>query len=198
MTPSNHMRRAPGRRSGARGFAWLVDHGTRIPRSRRRRGGFTLVEMMVAVGVIAILAGIVVPTFTRETRKAKASSEVSAMFGELAVRQDQYKLENGRYLAAAACPSAPATKGQDATGCLTTAWTGLRVRLPQDKLACSYEVVAGTGVGTDDPLGFAFTSPAGAWFYIVATCNGDNQSGTNAQFFTSSASSAIQTKNEGS
>ncbi|MFN0251867.1 MAG: type IV pilin protein [Kofleriaceae bacterium] len=195
--PSNHTRR-PRRRSGARGFAWLFEHGTRIRRSRRRGRGFTLIEMVITVAVIGILAAIVVPKFTSETRKAKASSEVNAMFGELAIRQDQYKLENGRYVAAAACPSAPATRGQDASGCLSTAWDGLRVRLPQEKIACSYEMVAGVGVGTDDPLGFSFTSPAGAWFYIVATCNGDNDSGTNAQFFTSSASSAIQKQDEGS
>ncbi|MGE0395767.1 MAG: type II secretion system protein [Kofleriaceae bacterium] len=169
-----------------------------ITRSRRGKRGFTLIEMMVTVAIIAILAAIVVPQFTRETRKSKASTEVGAMFGELAVRQDQYKLENGAYLTTAACPSAPVTAGQDASSCLTSEWSALRVRLPQEKLACSYEMVAGVGTGTDNPSGFTFASPAGSWFYIIATCDGDNRSATNAKFFTSSTSSELQKQNEGS
>jgi type II secretory pathway pseudopilin PulG len=154
--------------------------------------------MMVTVAIIALLAAVVVPQFTRETRKSKASTEVAAMFGELTVRQEQYKLENGEYLTTAACPSAPVTAGQDATSCLSTVWSVLRVHLPQDKLACSYEMVAGVGAGTNNPSGFTFTSPGGGWFYVIATCDGDNQSATNAKFFTSSASAELQKQNEGS
>jgi prepilin-type N-terminal cleavage/methylation domain-containing protein len=166
----------------------------------RREQGFTLIEMMITVVVIGILAAVVVPMFTRETRKSKGSSETTAVMGELAVREEQYKLENGAYLPAAACPSTPSTAGQDASSCLTTGqpWNTLRVRLPQNKLHCSYEVVTGAGTGTTDPLGFTFSSPEGSWFYIVATCDMDGQTGTNSTYFMSSVSSEQQVQNEGS
>ena len=170
-----------------------------ILRQGSRERGFTLIEMMITVAVIAILAVIAVPMFTRESRKSKGSSEVGAMFGELAVRQDQYKLENGVYLAAAACPATSSAQGQDASGCLAAGgpWDLLRVRLPSEKLFCSYEMVRGTGTGTTDPAGFTFTSPPGEWFYIVATCDLDGQSGTNTTYFMSSESAARQVLNEG-
>jgi hypothetical protein len=59
-------------------------------------------------------------------------------------------------------------------------------------------MVAGIGAGTDDPSGFTFSSPAGGWFYIIAICDGDGQSATNAKFFTSSTSAELQKQNEGS
>jgi prepilin-type N-terminal cleavage/methylation domain-containing protein len=160
--------------------------------------GFTLVELMVTVAIIAILAAIAVPAFTKESRKSKATSEVGAMFSELAVRQDQYKLENNAYLTTAACPSAPASNGQDASACINSGgvWEPLRARLPQTKLACSYAITTGTGTGTSNPSGFSFTSPVTSWFYIIATCDMDGD-GTNALYFTSSVDSSMQKQQDG-
>lgn len=154
---------------------------------------------MVTVAIVAILAAIAVPAFTRETRKSKAKSEVNAMFGELAMREDQYKLENGTYLAAVACPSTTVPAGTAAASCVASggAWAPLRVRLPSENLVCTYTITAGTGAGTTGPTGFTFTSPPGAWFYIHAICDGDGNAATNAQYFISSTSSAIQKLNEG-
>ena len=74
-------------------------------RDRLREQGFTLMEVMITVAIIAILAAIAVPVFTKQSRKSKASSEANAVFAELSVREEQYKLENGAYLTAAACPA---------------------------------------------------------------------------------------------
>lgn len=165
---------------------------------RSRESGFTLIEMMIVVAVLAILAVVVVPMFTRETRKSKASSEVGAMFGELAVRQEQYKLENGAYLSTAKCPAAPSAKGQSPAACLAAGspWRQLRLQV-ENTLYCTYEVVAGKGAGTNNPSGFQFTSPAGAWFYIVATCDMDGNAGTLSTYFISSENPARQVQNEG-
>jgi prepilin-type N-terminal cleavage/methylation domain-containing protein len=170
-------------------------------RQRSKQRGFTLIELMVVVAVIAVLAAIAIPQFTKETRRSKGSSEVGAMMAELAVREDQYKLENGEYFdPGAACPATTVTKGQAAAGCITGTgvWVPLRVRLPQENLVCSYHVVTGTGVGTTNPGGFVFTSPAGEWFYVLATCDMDGKSTLNATYFVSSTSSKIQALNEGS
>lgn len=168
-------------------------------RRRSKRRGFTLVEVMITVAVIAVLAAIAIPQFTRETRKSKATSEVNAMFAELALRQDQYKLENGVYLAATACPATTVPAGTIATSCSATGgpWAPLRVRLPSDKLFCTYTITVGNGAGTSGPTGFTFSSPPGVWFYILATCDGDGDATQNAQYFVSSTSSAVQKLNEG-
>jgi prepilin-type N-terminal cleavage/methylation domain-containing protein len=196
-TAKNHS--IDTRQRGAAGCATSRDeHDTAQRRTRAREGGFTVIELMVTVAIIAVLAAIVVPSFTRESRKSKTTSEVAAMFGELSVREDQYKLENGDYLAAAACPSTTVSTGQDATGCVGGLWNGLRVRLPQQKLICSYEIVTGTGTGTNNPAGFSFTSPAGDWFYLLATCDGDGNTAQNATYFMASTSSSIEKRHEGS
>jgi hypothetical protein len=121
------------------------------------------------------------------------------MFAELAMREDQYKLENGAYLAAAACPSTTVRTGTSAASCVGAggAWAPLRLRLPSPTLLCSYTVTAGTGAGTSGPTGFSFASPPGAWFYLLATCDGDGNASTNAQYFISSVASTIQVQNEG-
>jgi prepilin-type N-terminal cleavage/methylation domain-containing protein len=117
--------------------------------------GFTLIELMVTVAVIALLAAVAVPAFTGQSHKSQASSEVGALLGEMAVRQDQYKLENGTYLATPLCPAAPSAQPQDVASCLApgTGWAQLKIRLPTEKLRCTYETTLGTGT-----------------FNIVATC----------------------------
>lgn len=168
-------------------------------RRRRHEKGFTLLEVMITVAVIAILAAIAIPAFTKETRKSGASSEVAAMFGELAVRQEQYRLENGGYLATTACPSTPSAQPQDASACIASGsdWEKLRVRLPTETLRCSYVTEVGSGTGTDNPEGFTFTSPPGSWFYIIATCDMDGDAATTSKYFVSSIDSKIQRQNEG-
>jgi type II secretory pathway pseudopilin PulG len=152
---------------------------------------------MVTVAIIAVLAMIAVPSFTKESRKSKGSSEVSEMIAEISVREEQYRTENGGYLAAPACPAAPATRGQDASACIAsgTPWDQLRLRIPE-RLHCSYEIVAGDGSGTVDPLGFTFSSPDEPWYYVVATCDLDGQPG-DSRYFYASTSNSRQVQNEG-
>ncbi len=171
-----------------------------------RERGFTLLELMVTVAVIAILAGIAVPMFSKESRKSKAQSEVGAVMDELAVREEQYKSENGVYLTTTACPPATSPQGttvaslSTGTGCLvsTGAWlASLRVRLDVATLYCTYTITAGSGAGTTNPSGFSFTSPVTGWFYIIATCDTDGVAATNSTYFTSSIDATLQKQNEG-
>lgn len=157
---------------------------------------------MIAVAIIAILATVVLPHWLRDSRKAKARSEVSAMFSELATKEEQYLLDNPGYLPTAACPSAPASQGQDATGCATSSgpWVPLRVMLPETNLYCSYEITTGDSTATPAPPSpFTMTSNVPqSWFYIVATCDMDGDSTTNSRYFRSSYDATIYPDLEGS
>lgn len=63
-----------------------------------RQTGFTLVELMVAVGVVGVLAAIAIPTYTSYVTSstigtAQANAEMLAAF------EDTYYYENDTYLA---------------------------------------------------------------------------------------------------
>jgi len=162
--------------------------------------GFTLLEVMITCAVIAILAAIAIPAFSRESRRGKADTEIAPMFAELSVRQEQYKIDNSRYLTTAACPATPSAAGVSAAACVAAGqpWTTLRVVLPTQKLRCSYAITTGLGdVTVTNPSAFTFVSPPISWYYIIATCDMDGVAAVTSKYFTSSVDSSIQKQNEG-
>src|SRR5437016_9268475 len=61
----------------------------------KRRGGFTLVEIMIVVAIIALLAAIAVPGFLRARKRSQASkilNDLRLIDGAV----DQYAIETGR------------------------------------------------------------------------------------------------------
>lgn len=172
-------------------------------RSRTLSSGFTLLEIMIVVALIGVLAALVVPSWTRESRKTRGDSEINAMFAELGTKLEQYKIDAGAYLTAPTCPTATSSAGIDFnTTCVTTgsAWASLRVNAPESKIRCTYSVTAGAaGTTLTPPTGFTVPSqPAGEWYYIVGTCDLDGSAGTNSTFFQSSTDTIIQKLNHGS
>jgi len=173
---------------------------------KRSQGGFTLIELMVVVAIIAILAAIVVPTFVREGRKAKADTEITAMFAEISTKEEAYKLEKGAYLDAPTCPSTTSTSGVNFnTTCVTSGnnWYNLRVNATDSAIRCKYTITNGaanTALTPGTPwtvpcsTGAACTTvtPATAWYYVIAECDMDGQGGTNAKFFQSSLETKYQ------
>jgi general secretion pathway protein G len=69
---------------------------TRTPALRRRRGGFTLVEILVVIAVIVVLAAIVAPKVFRRAGSANDTA-ARAQIEMLASALDAYRLDNGRY-----------------------------------------------------------------------------------------------------
>jgi type IV pilus assembly protein PilE len=173
----------------------------------RRQAGFTLLELMVTVAIIAILAGVAVPSFFSSSRKAKAASEVGTMFSDLRTRMDQYALENGVYPATqtetATWPAAPTPQTQPVLP-LPASWTALKVRLsgPSD-VYCGYSWI--TGVANDNSnIGaiaaaapFSFTAPSTNWYYLFAHCDMDGDNSIDSYYFSSSVDTKIRVKNEG-
>ena len=60
-----------------------------------KRGGFTLVEIMIVVAIIALLAAIAVPNFLRSRRRAQAT-QVLQDLRLIDAAVDQYAIENNK------------------------------------------------------------------------------------------------------
>lgn len=71
----------------------------------RVQKGFTLIEVMIAVAVIAILSAIAIPSYTDYIRRARITEATSAL-GNMRVKFEQFFQDNRTY--AGACTVAPA------------------------------------------------------------------------------------------
>lgn len=66
-----------------------------LSKRNTKRGGFTLVEIMIVVAIIALLAAIAVPGFLRARKRSQASRVVNDLrLIDAAV--DQYAIENNK------------------------------------------------------------------------------------------------------
>lgn len=177
---------------------------------RDRQSGFTLIEVVVTLAVVAILASIALPSFFGESRKSRASSEVQPMFNDLRVRLEQYLQENGVY---------PPTIGEgtlfptSAPGSLAainpmpTTWSDIKVRVSgPDKVVCRYTWATGAASNNGNiggiaagasPAGFGFTAPSSAWYYLLAKCDMDKDGTDFSYYFSSSVDPTIQVINQG-
>jgi prepilin-type N-terminal cleavage/methylation domain-containing protein len=68
---------------------------TMIQKLQTRRGGFTLVEIMIVVAIIALLAAIAVPNFLR-ARKRSQATRVLEDLRMIDSATDQYAIENNK------------------------------------------------------------------------------------------------------
>ena len=143
----------------------------------RRQAGFTLLELMVTVAIIAILAGVAVPSFFSTSRRAKAMSEVGTVFSDLRTRMDQYLLENGQYpvtgTEATTWPAVPGAQKQNARP-MPANWTNLKVRLSGDtQVYCGYSWITGLHDATNraDRRGGAVSFTR--WRRTGTTCSRD-------------------------
>ena len=66
-----------------------------IQKIQSRRGGFTLVEIMIVVAIIALLAAIAVPNFLR-ARKRSQATRILEDLRMLDSATDQYAIENNK------------------------------------------------------------------------------------------------------
>lgn len=64
----------------------------------KKARGFTLIELMVVVIVIAILAAIALPSYLNQTRKSRRNAAESAM-QQIALLEERYRADNATYLA---------------------------------------------------------------------------------------------------
>jgi prepilin-type N-terminal cleavage/methylation domain-containing protein len=174
---------------------------------RRRESGFTLIELMFTVAVVAILAAIALPSFFGETRKAKAFSEVQPLFSDLSVRLEQYVQERGTYPPTigetALHPAGTPIATQRPINPLPTAWQDIKVSITgNDKVYCGYTWVSGragdaANIGPEAAARFGFTAPITDWYYLLAKCDMDGDPSAFSWYFASSTDPTIKRVDEG-
>lgn len=77
---------------------WIVRPEQKMASLRRggRATGFTLIELMIAVGIVGILAAIAYPSYADSVRKSKRGHAKAALV-ELAQRAERYRTVNNSF-----------------------------------------------------------------------------------------------------
>jgi prepilin-type N-terminal cleavage/methylation domain-containing protein len=112
----------------------------------KRKHGFTVTELMIAVVIIGVLASLAIPSFTRYIYKARVT-EASNFLGKIKQRQEAYRNEFGQYCAVSGADwgtwNPAAIPGIDPVGwSSTTEWDQLGAA-PDGPVRFRYATVAG-------------------------------------------------------
>ena len=63
---------------------------------RKSKQGFTLIELMITVSIIAILAVIAIPSYVKHMQRSHRSDAMSALM-RIAAEQEKFYFQNSRY-----------------------------------------------------------------------------------------------------
>src|SRR5688572_30286026 len=129
--------------------------------------GFTLLELMIVVAVIALLAAIALPMYSEQIRKGKRAEAVQAI-GDLQLRQERWRADN---------PAYGNTTGADvAAGNLF----GSVANVTSYNNALKYYTISATGTGTG--------------YTLTATRKGDLANDPKCGNFTMTMAAGVATK----
>lgn len=78
----------------------------------QRRAGFTLIELMVTIAIVAILAAIAVPMFGEQMSKGRRSEAMSGLT-DLQLREERWRSNNATYGTLAQLAVTPASDYYD-------------------------------------------------------------------------------------
>ena len=120
--------------------------------------GFSLIELMIVVAIMAILAAIAIPSFMRFSLKAK-TSEATTNLAAIRTTEESYRAENDTYLDQGLAGGTPAGGGADAT---TTLWNAADL--------ASFEDI---GFAPDGPTRYRYEVTLAGLTAYTATATGD-------------------------
>jgi type IV pilus assembly protein PilA len=167
--------------------------------------GFTLVELMVVIAILAVLSAVAIVSFAKYRTRAR-TTEAYNMLGMIRMRQEAYRSEFSQYATVSATTTTfwPATVGRDPRDFMSgvpAEWTQLGIR-PTGPVYYQYMTVAGIpptapnipgAVPTD--LGFSTLASPDMWW--VAQARGDlDGDGRLALFETASFTNRVFVQNE--
>jgi prepilin-type N-terminal cleavage/methylation domain-containing protein len=145
--------------------------------TKRRRAGFTLIELMVSVVIVGILAAVAIPSFVSYIYRSR-TTEATTFLAEIRQRQESYRAEFGQYAdvtgeSGAYTPDTPSS-GTPRAWTTTSGWTQLGAR-PDGLVRFGYLTIAGVpGEAPNAPGGggdLGLSNPTDFWF--VAQAIGD-------------------------
>jgi type IV pilus assembly protein PilE len=86
---------------------------------RPRAGGFTLIELMIAIAIVTILAAVALPSYSDYVRRGHLSGAFEAL-GTYRMRLEQFYQDSNNYGVATCGVSAPAATSQFQFACALT------------------------------------------------------------------------------
>ncbi len=135
-----------------------------------RAGGFTLIELMVAVAIAAILAAIAYPSYTAYVQRSRVPAALDQLSG-ISTRMEQCFQDTGTYTGCLACANAAAATVRDfAIACaVTNGGTRFQLTATGANLVAGYVyTIDQTGArNTQHPKG----NVAGCWSIRGGTCD---------------------------
>ena len=114
---------------------------------KSRNEGFTIIEIMIVIAVVAILAAIAIPSYRDYILRGKLVDAHNAL-SDFRVRQEQFYQDNRRYDGAGlgGCGAATPTSKYFTFGCV-----------PDGTTPSQTYVATATGIAAQGTGGFAFT-----------------------------------------
>ena len=77
-------------------FVWSLSRRARPAPARGRQGGFTLIELMIAVAIIGIIAAVAYPQYTSYVQRSRLA-EATGTLSTTRVRLEQFFQDNRNY-----------------------------------------------------------------------------------------------------
>jgi len=136
---------APADRIKPLNYSPIVKKG--IPMSRAK--GFTLIELMIVIGIVAILASIALPVYSEYITRGKITEAVGGL-SEMKLKLEQYFQDNRTYSGTPAACGAPGTS-------VAPVPTGERAKYFSFTCALGSSTFTVTATGTQTMAHFEYT-----------------------------------------